>query len=148
MQPLISFTSGKHPDLGGVLVTTTSTDIYSVVRETLRANSLHNAGTLPPPRLHTIAMQIGQFLLDEQPTSATLMGRMLFQQGIGLKSLLAVVGAVQADYLRHGEQLRAIESYELLKVVIESFVEHQIAHVRSEHDRFRQTVGLLQRSLG
>ncbi len=125
------------------MTTLSNTDIYAVVRETLRANSLHNAGSLPPSRLHTIAMQIGQFLLDQQPMSATLMGRMLFQQGIGLKSLLAVVGAVQADYLRHGEPLRVIESYELLKIVIESFVEHQIAHVRSEHERFRQTVGML-----
>ena len=85
-------------------------NIHSVVRDTLRKNAFSNAGTLPPTRLDTLAMQIGHFLTADQANGANPLGRTLFSQGVGLSSITAVLIAVQHSYLQHNDHESVLEA--------------------------------------
>jgi len=115
-------------------------NIHSVVRDTLRKNAFSNAGTLPPTRLDTLAMQIGHFLTADQATGANPLGRTLFSQGVGLSSITAVLIAVQQSYLHHNDHESVLEAVRRISKVIEGFMEQQVAQIRSEQERMRMAL--------
>ena len=115
-------------------------NIHMVVRETLRKNAFSNAGTLPPTRLDTLAMQLGHFLTSDHAHEANPLGRTFFTQGVGLASITAVLIAVQQAYLTHNERESLIEAARRISKVIEGFMEQQVAQIRSEQERMRMAL--------
>lgn len=113
-------------------------DVTTIVREALLTQAFSNEGILPPTRLNTIASQFGQFLTNDQASNAYALGHTLSQQGIGLRSLSAVLLAVQSMYLERNETKAAVEAARRIHAVIEGFVDHQLAQIRAEQERFRQ----------
>ena len=116
---------------------TTPFDVHMVVRETLRAHAFSNTGSLPPTRLDTLALQLGQFLTNDSRSSPKSMGHTLGGQGIGLHSITAVLLALQTRYLHHNNPTEALEIAQKMTAVIEGYFDHQITQVRSEQERFR-----------
>lgn len=115
-------------------------NVHGVVRDTLRKNAFSNAGTLPPTRLDTLAMQLGHFLTSDQATGANPLGRTLFTQGVGLASITAVLISVQQAYLHHNDHDSVIEAVRRVSKVIEGFMEQQVAQIRSEQERMRMAL--------
>ena len=113
-------------------------DVSAIVREVLRSNVFNNTGTLPPSRLDTLAIQLSQFLSSDQPTGAYALGHTISLQGVGLKSLSAVLVAVQTAYCQRQNSEAALETGRRMSAVIEGFVEHKLMQLRIEQERFRQ----------
>ena len=113
-------------------------DVHAIVRETLRANAFHNTGSLPPARLDTLALQLGQFLTNDSGSSSRAMGHTLSGQGVGLRSISAVLLALQTMHIQRNNPAAALEIAQKLTAVIEGYFDHQITQLRSEQERFRQ----------
>lgn len=117
-----------------------SIDMMTVVREALRAHAFSNTGNLPPTRLNTLGVQISQFLQADQPIGAHALGRTLQQQGIGLRSISAVLVAVQTAFLQKNDSAGVIETAQRVTSIIEGYIEQQMTYVRMEQERFRQAL--------
>jgi hypothetical protein len=113
-------------------------DVSTIVREVLRGNAFNNAGNLPPARLDTLAIQISQFLNHDQMINAYALGHTISQQGVGLKSISAVLVTVQSAYCQRQNPEAVMEVARRLTAVIEGFVEHKLMQLRIEQERFRQ----------
>ncbi len=113
-------------------------DVSAIIREVLRSNAFHNTGSLPPARLDTLALQLSQFLNHDQMVNAYALGHAISQQGVGLKSLSAVLVAIQTTYCDRQNPEAVMEVARRMIAVIEGFVEHKLIQVRSDQERFRQ----------
>ncbi len=113
-------------------------DVSAIIREVLRSNAFNNAGSLPPSRLDTLAVQLSQFLNQDQMLNAYALGHTISQQGVGLKSLSAVMVAVQTAYCDRHNPDAVMEVARRMISVIEGFVEHKLMQQRVEQERFRQ----------
>lgn len=124
----------------------TSVDVLTIVRDTMRTHAFDNSGNLPPSRRDTLAMQLGQLLLQPHADGAQALGATLNQQGVGIRSLFAVMHSLQTEYLQHSDHDAALDVARRMGSVVEGFLDQCVRKVREEQERIRRAAAQASQS--